>query len=421
MNSTASKTACLLVGMHRSGTSLASYLLKVAGADLGKTIMPPAPDNPKGFWENVKVMHLNDRLLASVGSAWDWPSTHRYGRELSEIQTHFETVVHQVVASEFDQGSGLIAIKDPRISLLLDSWVGALERMRYEVKTIISLRHPADVCQSLRARDEIHPDHAGALWMEHVESWLRHDSEALVLDYGTNISNPESVYRAVQRYLDVPEKEGAVQLVQEFVDLSLNRSGNSRVDSPFSEFFEQRLVGLANEIVGTKEKRMLLKELKEIQNGAGSGWDSSVRMRIMQGQLHMPRIGPSYLFPLTQPCRDDLDRRRNVAALSLELRRRPAIAVPKHLGDSLKALLDAERENQELTHSLDSLQQTHAKELEISRAQVEELVSLVEFVGESRRWRIGDFIVSILRRMLGRSRDSAIVEQARAIAARRQN
>ena len=99
--------------------------------------------------------------------------------------------------------------------------------------------------------------------------------------------------------------------------------------------------------------------------------------------------------------------------------RRPTVALLKHLGDSLKALLDIENDYQALAKSLESVQKTRAQEREVSRRQVEELVSLVELIGESKRWRIGDFIVSSLRKIMGRPHDSAVVERARDIADRR--
>ena len=57
-------TVCI-AGMHRSGTSLVARLLNLTGVYLGpeERMIPPKPDNPTGFWENLDFVHLNDQIL----------------------------------------------------------------------------------------------------------------------------------------------------------------------------------------------------------------------------------------------------------------------------------------------------------------------------------------------------------------------
>ena len=65
------KSAILVAGMHRSGTSAVCRVLSILGCTLPKTLSGSAPDNERGFWESLAVKDLNDRILASAGSAWD--------------------------------------------------------------------------------------------------------------------------------------------------------------------------------------------------------------------------------------------------------------------------------------------------------------------------------------------------------------
>src|SRR4051812_23597880 len=64
-----------IAGMGRSGTSMCARLLHVCGLYLGqdRDLLPPAPDNPDGFWENLKFLEFNDQLLNELGGAWDSP------------------------------------------------------------------------------------------------------------------------------------------------------------------------------------------------------------------------------------------------------------------------------------------------------------------------------------------------------------
>ena len=67
----ASSQGILVLGMHRSGTSIVTNILNVLGAELGSRLMPPAHDNPDGFREHLDVVHVHDELLAALGHAWD--------------------------------------------------------------------------------------------------------------------------------------------------------------------------------------------------------------------------------------------------------------------------------------------------------------------------------------------------------------
>jgi hypothetical protein len=61
----------LVLGMHRSGTSVVARLLNMMGAYFGSESveLPPHPDNPKGFWERQDVL-LCIRLLRSTNCEW---------------------------------------------------------------------------------------------------------------------------------------------------------------------------------------------------------------------------------------------------------------------------------------------------------------------------------------------------------------
>src|SRR5687768_18097338 len=64
-----------VVGMHRSGTSMVAKLLQQAGLNLGDetNLMPPAEENPEGFYEHLEFVRLNDEVLNAAGAGWDCP------------------------------------------------------------------------------------------------------------------------------------------------------------------------------------------------------------------------------------------------------------------------------------------------------------------------------------------------------------
>lgn len=55
----------IVLGMHRSGTSILGGLLNKMGAKAGQPLIQPANDNEKGFFERVDVVLQNDALMKS--------------------------------------------------------------------------------------------------------------------------------------------------------------------------------------------------------------------------------------------------------------------------------------------------------------------------------------------------------------------
>jgi len=53
--------AVLVLGMHRSGTSSVAGALIRLGGGAPLSLIPPLPENPRGFWESSVLTTLNDR------------------------------------------------------------------------------------------------------------------------------------------------------------------------------------------------------------------------------------------------------------------------------------------------------------------------------------------------------------------------
>ena len=66
------KKLIVVLGMHRSGTSVTAKSLQVLGVDLGDNLMPAIRNNNEaGFWEDVDINNFNIKLLDKIGSDWD--------------------------------------------------------------------------------------------------------------------------------------------------------------------------------------------------------------------------------------------------------------------------------------------------------------------------------------------------------------
>lgn len=157
------KTALVVLGMHRSGTSSVAGVLTLLGAAAPRTLMAPADDNPRGFWESHVVMVLNDVLLAEAGSSWnDWRRLPRAPAPVAARDRIIQTLVDEFGDAE------TIVLKDPRMCRLFPAWRGAMEQAGYRPLIITPLRHPSEVAASLVARNPISREQSLRLWLRHV-------------------------------------------------------------------------------------------------------------------------------------------------------------------------------------------------------------------------------------------------------------
>jgi hypothetical protein len=130
-----------VAGMPRSGTSLVTHLLHRSGLDLGppEQLMSPSGNNPEGFWENVRFVQLNERLLAANGGTWFAPPAML--QATPAITTQAQSIVAQF------EGQDAWGWKDPRNAITLPFWKSLLPSM----KVLVCLRHPAETAASLAA------------------------------------------------------------------------------------------------------------------------------------------------------------------------------------------------------------------------------------------------------------------------------
>ena len=166
---TANRRLVLVVGCHRSGTSLVTRSLLCLGAELGTRLMPAGQDNPTGFWENQDAYVLHETILRHMGHRWhdvdpwgpaltqfaDTPEGRRFSRAIEWLLRQ-ETKRHPV-----------FALKDSRISRLLPFYRPILAAVGAEVSVVHVIRHPMAVAASLDKRNGMPIEQGLALWLEH--------------------------------------------------------------------------------------------------------------------------------------------------------------------------------------------------------------------------------------------------------------
>lgn len=161
------KNALVVIGGHRSGTSAIARTLALAGARLPARLMEAKLDNPAGFWEPQEIAALNERILSSFKSGWDDIFSAIECRQLDLLNTSLMSEAREQIRLDYDN-SNLIVLKEPRISVLVPLWDGALMRESYEPHYVIMLRSPFEVADSLQARNNIPLAKGLLLWASYL-------------------------------------------------------------------------------------------------------------------------------------------------------------------------------------------------------------------------------------------------------------
>lgn len=162
-------TALLVLGMHRSGTSSVTGTLSQLGVALGQDLLPPMPDNPKGFFEQKTVVDLHDEILEALGTSWDDPRGLPEGWEDDPALAPHRERLRQLITQDFG-GAQLWTAKDPRLCRLLPLWLGILGTLHITPKIVFVMRNPDEVVRSLGERNETPAEQAAMLWLSYTLS-----------------------------------------------------------------------------------------------------------------------------------------------------------------------------------------------------------------------------------------------------------
>lgn len=220
----------VVTGMHRSGTSLAARILNLLGVELGprEALLDATDANPRGYWEAQAVTDLDNELLGHLGGSWHTPPPLVDGwaqdPSLDDVRRRARRLLDDLFGD-----ADVAAFKDPRASLLLPFW-----RTVVPIDgTLVVLRRPAEVAESLRVRDGHHPDRAAGLWLDYVTAAWTHDPDRRTVTYEELLADPVG---AAHRFADwfhlFPPTEAAQREIEEFRSHDLQRSrGVTQPDS----------------------------------------------------------------------------------------------------------------------------------------------------------------------------------------------
>jgi TPR repeat protein len=203
-------------GVHRSGTSVVAQALEAMGWYLGRVNRARTAGNPDGYFENLALVDIDERLLAAQGLSWsNWavdPSALAFEAGSSDPFRRMATALLDDLERE---GETAWALKDPRMATLAGFWAPILRARAVPPRHILVLRAPSAVAASQVAR-ALHDPAAHrllqrreamlVLWASNTLNVLRalHAEEILLLPHADLARDPRTALARVAAFAGAP-------------------------------------------------------------------------------------------------------------------------------------------------------------------------------------------------------------------------
>jgi hypothetical protein len=193
------KKCILVLGMHRSGTSLITGLLNIFGVYLSGNLISGREDNEKGFFEHSKIVDINDEILKELGSSWCGYEKFPKNWLKNKIILEKKELIKNIILEDFGK-LDLFALKDPRISILLPLYLEVLKELKIKPLFIIMKRDEINVAKSLEIRNNFSLHYSLKCYREYygsIEKYVNDDK--IYVNYDEIINDYEKIMNNIKK------------------------------------------------------------------------------------------------------------------------------------------------------------------------------------------------------------------------------
>jgi len=209
-----SRTALVILGMHRSGASLLAQVSALCGHGLSRDLTDVSRGNFGRLTESSKIAEFNESILNELGSSWENPgpfllsdsNLRKSERRVATAIARRWTAPAVAFLNESCLAGNAFFVHDPRVALLLPLWRAAFAGAGLKARYILIYRRPLEVAASLHESDRIPLRQALLLWQTYNLSILELESaDALdaVVAYDDLLKNPREAVERLFRRLDI--------------------------------------------------------------------------------------------------------------------------------------------------------------------------------------------------------------------------
>lgn len=237
------QTVLAILGMHRSGTSLAAIAVQRLGAATGSNLMPADEHNQRGYGEDLNVVRIHDSLLAALGRPWNTlrgtfplPSGWTEGPEFERVRGELASYLR----SEFLRvGGGVWSVKDPRLSILIPLWLQLAQDLNFDFIPVLCIRSPDAVARSIEKRDGMPSGLGRLLWLQYNATIVVQAGDLIkaVLSYDDWFANPDAnISRLALAIGRAPSDADRASIVDELVDPQLRHQKPERSNGLYGQW-----------------------------------------------------------------------------------------------------------------------------------------------------------------------------------------
>lgn len=223
----------IILGYHRSGTSLLAGILKCCGVNIGQSLLPGNASNKKGHFEETHILRFQRTLLQNIcgsdGGIEKVPSMLAIDRGFDRavaadaIGAAFPLLLS---AEKSERAAAPWGWKDPRTGYFIHKWIDMFPHARL----ICVVRDPSCVCESLRERDGWSSSVVLDSWTYFHNTLLTYmDSQkSIVFRYDSIVSDP----------MIVPKTLNALSMTNDFLGFQCNLAN---VEEPIKKLCDNNL------------------------------------------------------------------------------------------------------------------------------------------------------------------------------------
>lgn len=220
----------IVLGMHRSGTSVLSKVLSNLGVNMGDGCEKPSSSNVEGHFEDERLIELNENILHRACGKWYQPPT-------IEALDSIENYINEQYTEYVNDRVGLWGVKEPRLSLLISYFSKHLTEPYY----IFMQRDAHAVVNSLKVRDGMDTEIALGLkdvYDTNIKEFIKNEKNVLELCYENLIDNPINELIKICSFLNIPLNIEAVSHISTDKELLIKKRKvfNDVLKSAFLKF-----------------------------------------------------------------------------------------------------------------------------------------------------------------------------------------
>lgn len=219
-------TLVVVLGMHRSGTSVITRAMEVMGAEFGDNLMPAVPGvNDKGFFEDLDIYAINQEILTLAGADWHSLAPVEFDKIDEASLRPVRERASELLATKCK--NKIFALKDPRISRLLPFWKPVFDSLGVRVVYALAVRNPMSVGRSLAKRDAFPSEKSFLLWLLHTIPPLgaTKGAQRVLVNYDKLMEDPRAELERMSMHLGLPLDEArALAFERDFLDGGLRHT-----------------------------------------------------------------------------------------------------------------------------------------------------------------------------------------------------